>query len=167
MNGLEPNDFDGEESREETVATLIADSEARFSYEHVSTLHDSGNKMLTKYWYRQSIGTTESSSSIDKTTLSKTLDIGEKKWCGAIENKPDVLIKVENPQYIEMKSQVRVLGSGLTSLEKQHGIGLSFAACLKEKSKKDATYDKMAVDCQADFDFDTSYFILAPFKEPG
>ena len=140
MNGFEVQDFDKNEARDEMCQTLIQDSEARFQYKHIADEHPSGNKLLTKYWYRHSTGNTHTTTSSDSTAISKTADLDEKgfsqKALGDIGLTGTVAVKVENPAFHVMKDRVEVLKSGLTALEKQNALGLALAATLKQKAQK-------------------------------
>lgn len=151
MNGLEPGDFRSENDRDEIVKTLIQDSEARFNYQHVCDDHE--NPMLTRFWYRHSTGRNQSRSVVDSTKITKDVDIGEKNWA-AIEDvmKPGgISIKVENPEHQEMKNLVKVLSSGLASLDKQLATGMGLAAMLNQKKMKDVAFKKPAEDTKAGF----------------
>ena len=140
MNGFEVQDFSNEAARDEMAKTLIQDSEARFQYNHIADEHSTGNKLLTKYWYRFSTGNTHTTTSADTTAISKTADLEDKnfsqKALGDIGLTGGVTVKVENPAFHLMKDRVEVLKSGLTALEKQYAIGLSLAATLKQKAQK-------------------------------
>ena len=110
--------------------------------------------MLTKFWYRHSTGRNQSRSVVDSTKINKDVDIGEKNWAAVedIMEPGGITIKVENPEHQEMKNLVKVLASGLASLDKQLAGGMGLAAMLEQKKKKkDVSFKKPAEDTKACF----------------
>ena len=154
MNGLEPRDLP--EDRQQTICdTLVADAAARFGYE-MKTLPHPTEPLLTKYMYKHSLGCKQThtdstswtiedknDSAIEKKAFNDAFDTCDKQQKGLLK------IKVENPEFTEMQTTVKVLATARGSLEKQLAEGKNLVASLKAFMEKDAKWKQKHDDAKA------------------
>ena len=157
MNGINPEHV-GDEKADELCQILIDDSCAMFGHEKEGMEHPSGEKLLHKYWYRQSTGHHETTGSSTKTEIkdqpesaidmksfdSMTTQIME-------SNKGPLAIKLENPQFAEFTESLKVASSALKALERLHAEGKNIGAQLQAKASmsQDASLKKAAEDVKS------------------
>ena len=153
MNGIEALDV-GDEKADRLCELLVADSAAEYGFEPGGRMHPSGEKLLHKYFYKKSTGHVEASTSRRETRISEEAD-------GKLEVKPfdeklqlmkgggPLMIKNENPAFVEFENDLKVLLSALKALEKQWTDCQNVQAKMAAQSAKDPSLKIPAADLKA------------------
>ena len=155
MNGLEPGDFQTDQERDEICETLCVDSAAQFGHDPTVVQHESGNKALTKFFYKHSLGMKETAKASTVTTVEDTTgdQLATKSFADMAQKSQGPLrIKMENPQFNDLQFQLSVLKTAKTQLEKAHTEGENISETLQAMHKKSTDspgLKKLADDMQA------------------
>lgn len=155
MNGLEPGDFVTDQERDEICETLCVDSAAQFGHEPTVVAHDTGKSALTKFFYKHSLGMKETAKASTVTTIEDTTgdQLAAKSFSDTAQKVQGPLaIKMENPKFNALQTQLAVLKTAKSQLEKAHTDGENLSETLQAMHKKEPTnpgLKKLADDMQA------------------
>ena len=156
MNGLEPNDLPTEKERDEICETLVVDSAAKFGHEATVVEHESKKPVLTRFFYKHSQGLKETAKASTVTTIADSSgdQLGHKSFqqIADMPVKGPLAIKLENPSWADLQTQLTVLKGAKGQLEKAHTEAENIGETLGAMAKKDPSnvvLQKTATDMKA------------------
>ena len=119
------------------LAKIIKESEDYFGYK-VKVDKDDEDAEMDKYHFKFIPTTTHRTGTSESSRLSAAADVTK----ALKEASPPPKIKLENPVFVEVCNEARILKSGKCALEKKLAIMLDKIACLKMDNQKN---DKPAI----------------------
>ena len=119
---------------ESRLAKIIRDSEEHFNYK-VKVDRDLEDAEMDKYHFKFIPTTTHRTGTSECSRLSAAADV-TKVLKDAEVDRVKVLVKIENPLFVEVNCELRILKSGKCALEKKLTIMYDKIACLKKDNEK-------------------------------
>ena len=141
---------------------LIGRAEEDFGYK--AEVRRAANPLLTTYHYKKLKPHSSRSSSTKKVSSSEILggDAGKMqqgldKVMADAEGSPACDIKIENPEFHQMRQQLAILKAGKNQFDRAYLQAMDVASQMKLKASKDPAFQDKAMECERNTNVMTEY----------